>query len=276
MVRRFGCVVASFVVCGTVALSGCKPTYPACQDDEHCKEKGEVCLNQQCQECRDDAQCKAKYNDDKHECVTGRCQVRPECRRDPDCAKVGEGLVCRGNKCVPECTVDTDCAEGSKCQNQKCVAECTIDTDCGAGTSCVAGRCQTGAVTKISGSCQPANPTSGDVIATETVNFDFDQYDLTVSARSILDQNAQCLQQAPEVTVVLEGHCDERGTQEYNLALGEKRANTVKSYLKNLGIDVRRMQTRSKGENEPVCRKATDDCWSKNRRVEFLQQRGTR
>ena len=77
----------------------------------------------------------------------------------------------------------------------------------------------------------------------------------------------------PGVTIVVEGHCDERGTQEYNLALGEKRANTVKSYLKNLGIDTSRMNTRSKGENEPVCRRSSESCWADNRRVQFIQSR---
>ena len=71
--------------------------------------------------------------------------------------------------------------------------------------------------------------------------------------------------------VQVDGHCDERGTEEYNLALGEKRAATVRSYLRNLGIDTSRMDMRSKGENEPVCREQSDDCWSQNRRVQFIQ-----
>jgi peptidoglycan-associated lipoprotein len=115
--------------------------------------------------------------------------------------------------------------------------------------------------------------TSGDIVSLGVVNFEFDQYDLTVDARSTLDQNAECLRQAPAVTIIMEGHCDERGTQEYNLALGEKRAATVERYLRNLGIDTSRMQTRSKGENQPVCRQSTESCWAQNRRVEFIQSR---
>ena len=276
MSPRFVSLVAVSFVALVIGLSSCKPKYPACKEDADCKEKSEVCVNEQCQECRDNTQCAAKYNDDKHECNNGRCDVKPECKTDPDCAKVGAGLVCRGKKCVPECSVDTDCSEGMKCQEQKCVAECQLDSDCGGGIPCVSGRCQKSGVTKVSSACRPTSAASGDVIALERVNFNFDQYDLTVNARKALDQNAQCLQEAPEVGVILEGHCDERGTQEYNLALGEKRANTVKSYLKNLGIDTKRMQTRSKGENEPVCRQATEECWGQNRRVEFIQQRGTR
>jgi peptidoglycan-associated lipoprotein len=113
---------------------------------------------------------------------------------------------------------------------------------------------------------------SGEVVALGTVNFDFDRYELTLDARGALEQNAKCLEEAPGVTIVIEGHCDERGTQEYNLALGEKRANTVKSYLRNLGVDTSRMQTRSKGENEPVCNGAGENCYSQNRRVQFIQE----
>ncbi len=258
-----------------LAVVGCKPDYPKCKSDEHCKEKGQVCVNQMCQECRDDTQCQAKYPNEARECVGGRCEVKPECRVDADCASVGEGLVCKSNKCVVECTQNEDCGAGQKCENQKCVAECANDIDCGPGRVCVDGACQDedrGGV-KVSAQCQPVNAASGDVINLDTVNFGFDQYDLTVSARSALDQNAECLRQAPAVTIIVEGHCDERGTQEYNLALGEKRAATVVSYLRNLGIDTARMRTTSKGENEPVCRKQSEQCWEQNRRVQFIQQR---
>ncbi len=273
MASRLTSLVAVFAVTSLTLFAGCKPpVYPACESDDHCKDKGEVCINKQCQECRDDAMCQAKYNDDKHVCNNGRCDLKPECTADADCAKVGAGLVCRGQKCVPECTADTDCASGNKCQEQKCVAECAMDAECGAGQSCVSGRCQAGKATKVSAACRPMNPSAGEVVSMQVVNFSFDQYDISVDARNKLDQNAKCLQEAPEVTLVLEGHADDRGTQEYNLALGEKRANAVKSYLKNLGVDLKRLETRSKGENEPVCRQATDECWGQNRRVEFIQR----
>ena len=89
---------------------------------------------------------------------------------------------------------------------------------------------------------------------------------------SLLDQAAKCMKEAPQVKVVVEGHGDERGTQEYNLALGEKRANAVKGYLKNLGVDNNRLGTRSKGENEPLCNESNESCWATNRRVQFIQQ----
>ena len=118
------------------------------------------------------------------------------------------------------------------------------------------------------------NASSGDVIHAETIRFEFDQYELTVDARQSLDNTAKCIQEAGDLRIVLEGHADDRGTQEYNLALGEKRANTVKAYLKNLGVNASRVETRSKGENEPICRDDSDSCWSQNRRVEFIQKRG--
>lgn len=263
---------ASTVLAASIALTGCKPEYPACENDDHCAEKGEVCINKQCQECGDDTHCAAKYPDEDRECVGGRCDVKPECRIDTDCTDVGEGLVCRGNKCVPECTADEDCPAGFKCDEQKCVGECENDVDCGPGRTCVSGMCQDPVRgSEVSAGCTPT--AAGDVVALETVNFEFNEYDLTPPARSSLEKNAECLQEAPSVTITVEGHCDERGTQEYNLALGEKRANTVKSYLKNLGIDTSRMNTRSKGENEPVCRRASESCWADNRRVQFIQSR---
>jgi peptidoglycan-associated lipoprotein len=266
------CLTIAFILAGANA---CKPKYPQCKTDDHCKDKGEVCINQQCQECRDDAMCEAKYPGGKRECKDGKCEIKPECRVDADCAAVGEGLVCKAEKCVVECTANEDCPAGRKCETQKCVAECANDLECGPGRTCVDGACQDQGTdgVKVSSECRPMNTASGDVVSLVTVNFEFDQYDLTVDARKALDQNAECLRQAPAVKIVTEGHADERGTQEYNLALGEKRAATVRSYLKNLGIDLSRMETRSKGENEPVCNQNTDSCWSQNRRVEFIQER---
>ncbi len=274
MRRPLASLFAVTFIAAVFTVSGCKPKYPNCENDEHCAEKGEVCVNKQCQECRDDTQCQAKYPDEERECVTGRCEVKPECRSDADCAD--QGLVCRGEQCVPECTADEDCPAGHTCVDQKCVGECETDIECGPGRECVAGVCQdvAGAALDISSACQPVSG-SGDVVAMQVVNFDFDRYDLTIDARSALDQNAECLRQAPSVTIVMEGHCDERGTQEYNLALGEKRAATVRSYLRNLGIDTSRMETRSMGENQPVCTQSTESCYARNRRVEFVQQRGT-
>ena len=260
-----------------LSLSSCKPNYPKCDKDEHCQEKGEVCVNGQCQECRDESQCVQKYPNEKRECKDGRCDIKPECAADADCSSLGAGLVCRSNKCVPECAQDTDCGAGKKCVAQKCTAECAQDIDCGPNRTCANGQCQDGDVnsTKVSSNCRPMDPSTGDVIALEQVRFEFNKYDLTAEARDQLSREVECIKQAPpSLKLVLEGHCDDRGTQEYNLALGEKRAHTVLSYLKTLGVDKRRFSVRSKGENEPLCSDATEDCWARNRRVQFIQKMG--
>ena len=100
------------------------------------------------------------------------------------------------------------------------------------------------------------------------VHFGFDRYYLDEAAREILRQNAEVIKKKPEWEVLVEGHCDERGTVQYNLALGQKRAQVTRKYYLMLGIPGDRIATISYGEENPVCREATDECWLKNRRAE--------
>ncbi|HUK40934.1 MAG TPA: peptidoglycan-associated lipoprotein Pal [Candidatus Acidoferrales bacterium] len=100
--------------------------------------------------------------------------------------------------------------------------------------------------------------------------FAFDKYDLSSAARENLTANANWLKANPAARVQVEGHCDERGTQEYNMALGAKRAQATVDYLKTLGIAASRMSTISYGEEIPVCKEHTEDCWAKNRRARFV------
>ena len=102
------------------------------------------------------------------------------------------------------------------------------------------------------------------------VFFDFDRYDLKPDARDTLKTNADWLKRNPSARIEIEGHCDERGTNEYNLALGAKRAQTAKDYLVTLGITSERLSTISYGEEIPVCREQTDSCWQQNRRARFV------
>ncbi len=97
--------------------------------------------------------------------------------------------------------------------------------------------------------------------------FDYDRASLTDQAREQLARNAQILRQYPQFLVTLEGHCDERGTPEYNLALGERRAFSARDYLASLGIDEGRLLTMSYGVERPVCSDAEETCWSQNRRA---------
>jgi len=99
------------------------------------------------------------------------------------------------------------------------------------------------------------------------VHFDYDRYDLAEQERSTLQQNAQWLKQNAAAKVEIEGHCDDRGTVEYNLALGAKRAKSVKDYLVTLGIAGDRLSTISYGEELPLCHEENESCWQRNRRA---------
>jgi peptidoglycan-associated lipoprotein len=103
----------------------------------------------------------------------------------------------------------------------------------------------------------------------ETVYFDYDAFTLKPAARQALERNAAWLQANPTVKVTIEGHCDERGSDEYNLALGERRALAVKSYLTTLGVAAERLATISYGEERPAVVGHDESAWSKNRRGEF-------
>jgi len=104
------------------------------------------------------------------------------------------------------------------------------------------------------------------------VYFDFDSYDLGPDARATLKTNGDWLKANPAAQVQIEGHCDERGTTEYNLALGSKRAQSVKDYLVTLGAAADRLSTISYGEELPVCTEHNEACWQKNRRARFVIQ----
>jgi len=105
----------------------------------------------------------------------------------------------------------------------------------------------------------------------KTVYFDFDKYNLRPEAMELLKVNAQALKDNPDVTVAIEGHCDERGTVEYNLALGERRANSARQYLVDLGIAAGRMRTISYGEERPADPGHNEGAWAKNRRADFVR-----
>ena len=109
-----------------------------------------------------------------------------------------------------------------------------------------------------------------DVDKLNSVYFDFDKYDLKPAARDTLKQNADWLAKNPAKKVVVEGNCDERGTNEYNMALGQRRAESAAKYLKSLGVGAARISTISYGDDRPVCRESNEACWSKNRRADFV------
>ena len=103
--------------------------------------------------------------------------------------------------------------------------------------------------------------------------FDYDKYDIRPDARAALDSIAAWLNKNKNINVLIEGHCDERGTNEYNLALGEKRANAAKEYLSARGIAAKRINTISYGEEKPLCTEQNEDCYQKNRRAHFVAEK---
>jgi peptidoglycan-associated lipoprotein len=104
----------------------------------------------------------------------------------------------------------------------------------------------------------------------EDVYFGFDRYDLRPAAQTVLRKKAQWLHNNSDISVYIEGHCDERGTAEYNLALGDRRAESAKSFLIDLGIAPSRLTTISYGEEQPVDAGHNEEAWAKNRRAHFV------
>jgi len=102
------------------------------------------------------------------------------------------------------------------------------------------------------------------------VFFEFDRSELSADARAVLRANADWLKANAAVRVEVEGHCDERGTSEYNLALGAKRAQAAREYLTTLGVASERLSTTSYGEEIPLCKESNENCWKQNRRARFV------
>jgi peptidoglycan-associated lipoprotein len=160
------------------------------------------------------------------------------------------------------------------------LAACSSDRD-SMGTSSGAGTTASTTGT-TSGSSQPSvssesvgGPTAGSqedllVNVGDRVFFGYDRSDLSPQAQQTAETLAAWLRQYPSVTITIEGHCDERGTRDYNLALGERRASSVRDYLVALGIDGNRMTTISYGKERPAVLGSNEDAWAQNRRAVFV------
>ena len=101
------------------------------------------------------------------------------------------------------------------------------------------------------------------------IRFDYDSADIREADRALLAENAEALKKFDFLRVTIEGHCDERGTVEYNLALGERRARAAADYLTSLGVGADRLKTVSYGKEIPACQQSNEECWSRNRRAHF-------
>ena len=116
----------------------------------------------------------------------------------------------------------------------------------------------------------PPAPKIPDVVMQEDIYFEFDKSTLTPAAQDNLLRKAEWLRENPDRSVTIEGHCDERGTPEYNLALGERRAKSAKAFLVDLGIDTSTLDVVSYGEERPVDPRSNEEAWAKNRRGHFV------
>lgn len=211
-------------------------------------------------ECKSADDCAAQEGYGKV-CVEGRCQ---ECGKDTDCKA---GYVCRGNKCEPrpECESDAECTGGKKCEAGHCVEAqkpgCKSDADCPADQTCDV----------ASGQCNPKPPPPAEC-KVEMIHFDFNASAITDEAKGILEQDANCIKKDGNKHVTVAGHCDERGTTEYNIQLGQRRAEAAKKYLAGLLGGGVTFKVVSYGKERPLNPGHDEAAWAENRRAEITAQ----
>ncbi|HHW96498.1 MAG TPA: OmpA family protein [Myxococcota bacterium] len=253
-VRLFSVIA---VAAGAMMFSACGKKYPNCDTDKECASHGEYCVEGKCVQCRTNAHCSG----------------------DGPCAFCGAGNACQ----TPVGNPGDCCTSNENCMNGKCFktsgatgvcAQCATTEDCGAGMKCVGGNCVP------QGECGPGLPDcpegkicqNGVCIVDECrlapIYFDFDDDAISVDARTTLNKNYECMKEKG-LPVLIVGHCDERGDDQYNMALGTKRARAGQKFLIKLGAKRKDVKISSKGEEEPVCTESYEGCWSRNRRDEF-------
>jgi len=248
MNKSYAFALGSLVL--ALAIIGCTPDYPNCETDKNCAAKSEFCVAGKCQQCRSSTDCKEGFA-----CASGRCDKIPGfCQNRSQCPS---GQECLANRCSP-CGSDKDCAPGSRCWKGTCDTKkhCAKEDDCAQNEDCVNGFCTT--------EKPPAPPPTQCTL--DPVLFDFNESALTTEATATLARDADCLKKIGRA-VTLVGHTDPRGTQEYNLALSEKRAQSVRDHLGRLGVDGTKVSVLPRGSLDA---KGTDEpSWAQDRRVDF-------
>ena len=247
MVKAVIAGAAALMLALAVASCGDHPKGPSCKTDKDCKAPL-VCGDNKCVECNEDSQCSGGKR-----CTAHACVAAAECTKDDQCPS---GQVCQAGQCRA-CAADGECGPGGTCDGGACkkAKKCSKDADCADDEDCVNGYCLKAnrAANTGDASCQ-----------LQTVYFAFDKSEIEQSERDRLDSNGQCISKNKAKNVFLIGHTDTSGTEEYNIALSERRAQSVADYLARLGTDPARMQVVPKGETEPT---GLGD--AKDRRVEF-------
>jgi peptidoglycan-associated lipoprotein len=192
----------------------------------------------------------------------------PNCRGDAVCQRNGRHAYCVRGRCQ-QCRTSADCSGAQTCRDNRCedapiaradANSCRDDSQCGPGQHCSGGHC-----TQSTGDVN-ARAENGGVCSFATVQFGFDDALLDEASRRGLQQTAECLERERTTRYVLVGRADPRGTTEYNLALGQRRAEAVKNYLVALGIDATRLGVTSEGSEGAT---GTDESgWARDRRVD--------
>jgi len=235
MSRFLNLALAVGLLLGLGCLTGCPPSYPKCDNDKNCR-ANEYCVNNQCQQCRSDGDCEPGQT-----CKAGRCEAAA----------------------AKKCAEDTECPPGQSCLKGVCKA-CVSDGQCGEGGKCNQGRC---ARASNDGNDGSENAGNTGPCKLEPIYFDFNESQLSQEANQAIERNVDGLKKAGLQPVNLVGHTDTRGTEEYNLALSDQRAQSVKVHLTRLGIDPVRLRPVPKGEMDAT---GTDDGgYVKDRRVDM-------
>lgn len=222
-------ILLAALVASLAVVTACGPDYPACDTDEDCHE-AEFCVDGQCQQCRGNEDCPAGQ-----QCSAGRCDAIPG-----------------------YCDAEHPCPAGQSCENNRCVApqaeaECDGSNPCPAGQRCESGRCV-------------SSTSSEPVCALASVYFEYNADVLDQRDRDVLAEDATCIRERNVQSVHVTGHADERGTEEYNMALGERRARAAARYLETLGLGSATVTVSSMGEEAATG--SDEAAWQHDRRAD--------
>lgn len=197
--------------------------------------------------------------------VVGCGPSYPNCDNDEQCH---EGEFCVNGRCQ-DCRDDSHCPRGQQCDEGACVpipGWCDTDAQCGPDEECVGNRCRPRPVATET-TMPEAQPQQCQL---QPVYFGFDESTLDDAARNALQSNVNCLGERSIQSVMITGMTDPRGTEEYNMALGDRRARSTRDHLQRLGVERRRMQTRSVGEEQATG--YDESGWARDRRAELSER----
>lgn len=246
-----------------VAACNKAPQFPNCKTDAHCAagNAGEanknVCVFGSCQECGNDLDCESDQRCQDSKCMS-MCASNIGCQDDQQCV---DGY------CVETCENSFACSDNETCLKGRCVVSakhmsCSDSSDCVGGFSCESGLCVQEETTN-------SFAENDDCERSIRVFFDFDRDAVKNDFKDKMGSMSKCLRDNPSWNINVEGHTDSRGSLEYNIVLGERRARSVSNLLTKLGVARERMKVVSYGEERPLVLGENEEAWSQNRRGEI-------